>query len=118
MEVPIGDLSHARRPLMQAHGIRERDLKEIIVADRHSAKNVSEEGSFVWGEFKQRSVMLLAENHHLKRPDRPERHQGEKRFVFAHDPFFLLQFQLQIIAKQAASVLVVIGVERIQFASR
>lgn len=90
--------------LVNAHGVRERAFKEVIVAARDAAQNIGEVESLCFGQGGQAVYVLLGQDESLERPDGPEGNDNDKRIVLNDDALLVLEFACSIIAEQTGAV--------------
>ena len=57
------DMLGRERALMNAHGIRKRAGKQIVIANRHLRDHVRERPRFFWAEVRQRGYVPLVWQH-------------------------------------------------------
>src|SRR6266849_4525748 len=103
--------------LMEAHGIRERDLEEIIVARADSLEDVGPTAPHRTVERDQVSRVALRDQKYLKGPNRPERDERQEGSVLAHNAALGLPFEFHVIAKETGTVLLCVGHLRILFSA-
>ena len=87
--------------LVEAHGVREAGLEEVVEADGDAVEGFGECVSLFEGELGEGSGVALAEQQDLERPDGPEGYQGGEVIVFKDDAVVGGLFRNQVFAEQA-----------------
>src|ERR1700746_3173218 len=101
VEMPLWISLSIGGPLVEAHRIGKRGLKQIVVANRNAPQNIREEFRFAAGEILHGGKVPLAYQHRFERPYRPERSQYRKTVILTDHALAMLQLEVQIIAEQA-----------------
>ena len=99
VQVPFFVAAPVRGLLVESHGIRERRLKQIVIANSDAPQDVAEEFALFGAQLIDRSEMAFAQHQRFEWPNRPERHDRRKSVVLANDAYVQLQLQLQIVAE-------------------
>jgi hypothetical protein len=86
--------------LVEAEGVGERDLEQVIVARCQSFEDVRQTRAFLRRQVAESADMPAADDHGFEGPDRPERNQRDKMVVDADKTLFTLEFEGQIIREQ------------------
>ncbi len=108
VQMPFGMGFPVRRALMKAHGVRERNLKQIVVTTGNLLENVGQVGSFRITQIVQSRHVTFAYDHDLERPDGPERNQSNEAIVLTHEPLLRPQLHFKVITKQTTPVFAVV----------
>ena len=100
--MPVRMITIVGRGLVDAHGIRKRSLENIVVAHTKPDHGVGQIGPLLRVHVEHGPQVDLGQDHGLKRPERPERHQGHKRVVLEDDALTEPQLGLQVGTEQTA----------------
>src|SRR3979490_1009875 len=89
------------RALVKTHGVRKRDLEQMIIARGQTLQSVRQRIFLIVRKFCERAKVPSRDYQGFERPDCPERYQHGEVLVFEDDSFAALSFQRQVVAKQA-----------------
>lgn len=110
MQVPLGMRRAVGGGQMEAHGVGEGDLEEVIVAGGQLLQDVRQRPPLLSRERGRGSDGPAADYQGLERPHRPEGHQGHEVLVLADEPrSIFLHLQNQVVAEQCVACLIVIS---------
>ena len=100
------------RGLVEAHGVGEAGLEEVVVAGGGLLEDVGERGLLAVSEFGQRADVALRQDEGFKGPDGPPRDNDEEVVVLANDADLFFRFDLEVVAEQAGVFLGELCLER------
>ena len=89
--------------LMEAHGVGEADVEEVVIAGGEALEDVGEGVAFVTGELGEQTEVAAGEDHGFEGPDGPPGNEGGEVAVFDDDSIAGGALGGEIAAEQAGA---------------
>src|SRR5208282_3650331 len=113
MKVPLRVFCAVCGALMKAHGIRERNLKQVVVASGEAFEDVRQAGASDAIEGGDIGEVTLAQQQSFKGPGCPEGDDREIGIILADDSIFRDQFQGVVVTEETTAALAEVICERL-----
>ncbi len=105
VQLPVAEIAGAGRSAVPSHGVRERDLEQVVVADQQPLQDLRKAVALRLLQVGNPQDVAARHEQRLKRPHRPVRDQRQPMLVCRHHADMFGLFKPQVIEKQNRAVL-------------